>query len=95
MGSIERSIFVFTGKFAFGPLAACQKLTTMAGGTCEASITRRTTYLVMGTFGSADWIQSSYGRKIEKVVEYKGKGCPIFIVAEDHWVQSLPKALFA
>ncbi len=85
-------VFVFTGKFAFGPRSACEKLTQDAGGICEETVTRRTRYLVVGTFGSRDWIHSPYGRKIEKAVEFKTSGQSISIICEDHWAASLPKA---
>jgi len=84
------SVFVFTGKFAFGPRAECERLVRELGGVCERGVTRRTDYLVIGTFGSRDWVQTSYGRKIEKAVRYRDKGVPIAIVAEDHWADELP-----
>jgi NAD-dependent DNA ligase len=82
--------YVFTGKFAFGPREECQKQTVTAGAACDSAITRRTNFLVIGTFGSRDWIQTSYGRKIEKAVALKDKGIPIAIVSEDSWAASLP-----
>ncbi len=47
-------VFVFTGKFAFGPRSACEEVTEGAGGISEENVTRRTGYLVVGTFGSRD-----------------------------------------
>jgi NAD-dependent DNA ligase len=84
-------VFVFTGKFAFGPRSACEEITLDAGGICEENVARRTNYLVIGTLGSRDWIQTPYGRKIEKAVEYKTEGQKIYIICEDHWAASLPK----
>jgi hypothetical protein len=84
------SVFVFTGKFAFGPRAECEREVGERGGVCERGVTRRTNYLVIGTFGSRDWVQTSYGRKIEKAVRYRDKRVPIAIVAEDHWADELP-----
>jgi hypothetical protein len=83
------SIFVLTGRFALGPRAECVRETIEVGGACENAITRRTRYLVLGTFGSRDWAHTSFGRKIEKAVEYRDKGVPLAIVAEDHWASSL------
>lgn len=83
-------VFVFTGKFAFGPRAVCQRFVRDAGGSCDNDVTRRTNYLVIGTFGSRDWIQASYGRKIEQAVEYRESGQVLSIIAEDHWAASLP-----
>ena len=88
----QGNVFVLTGRFAFGPRKECQRFTTEAGGTCEDSVTLRTNYLIIGTFGSSDWVESSYGRKIEKAVQYRGQGCQIRIVSEDHWANSLRAA---
>jgi len=85
----SRGVFVLTGQFATGPRSTCQKLTCTAGGTCEERVTQRTSYLVVGTFGSRDWIQTSHGRKIEKAVEYRSDGRQIAIIGEEHWVASL------
>ena len=83
------SVFVFTGKFAFGPRAACERQAQQLGAACEEDVTRRTTYLVIGTFGSRDWIHTSFGRKIEKAVEYRQSGSSLAIVGEDHWAGAL------
>ena len=40
--------------------------------------------LVIGSVGSRDWIHSSWGRKIEKAVEY-AKLAPVSIISEQHW----------
>jgi NAD-dependent DNA ligase len=87
----NRKRYVFTGKFAFGPREVCEKETMRAGGKCDSAITKSTNFLVIGTFGSRDWIQTSYGRKIEKAVSLRQKGVPIAIVSENAWAMSLPK----
>ncbi len=84
------SVFVFTGNFAFGPRAECERQVTQLGGVCERGVTRRTNFLVTGTFGSRDWVHTSFGRKIEKAVQYRDAGLPLAIVAEDHWTAALP-----
>ena len=86
-------VFVLTGKFAFGPRFACQHVTQQAGAVCEENVTQRSHYLVIGTFGSRDWVHTSHGRKIEEAIECRGKGQEVFIVGEDHWAASLPKSL--
>jgi NAD-dependent DNA ligase len=87
-------VYVFTGKFAFGPRKACQEVVAELGATCENGITKRTNCLVIGTFGSRDWIQSPYGRKIEKAVRYRDEdGLPLSIISEDHWANFIDLAL--
>jgi NAD-dependent DNA ligase len=83
------SVFVLTGKFAFGPRTACLGAVAKLGGRCDSDVTMRTTYLVIGTFGSRDWVHTSHGRKIEKAVEYRVRGATIAIVPEQHWISTL------
>lgn len=83
-------VFVFTGRLAFGPRDACCDETRKLGGWTEDNVTQRTDYVVIGTFGSRDWIQSSHGRKIEKAVEYRDKkGLDLHIIGEDHWARAI------
>jgi NAD-dependent DNA ligase len=89
----EGSTFVFTGKFAFGTRADCQRRVVSRGATCAANITTETDYLIIGTFGSRDWVHTSFGRKIQKAVEYRTSGVPLSIVAEDYWVQCVDGAV--
>lgn len=82
--------FVLTGRFAMGPRPACEALIRDLGGLCGKGVTKRTNYLVIGTFGSRDWAETAYGRKIEKAVHYRDdRGWPLAIVGEDHWAESL------
>lgn len=85
----QGSIFVFTGRFAFGPRRDCQLHVVRRGGTCEDAVTQQTNYLVIGTFGSRDWVHTPFGRKIEKAVKYREAGHPLSIVAEEHWAAAL------
>jgi NAD-dependent DNA ligase len=84
------SVFVFTGKFAFGPRSECERHVIRLGASCESTITRRTNYLVIGTFGSRDWVHTAFGRKIAKAAEYRSAGRRLAIVNEDHWAAALP-----
>ena len=81
--------FCFTGKFLFGPRAQCEGLVLARGGEVLGNITEELDYLVIGVVGSRDWINSTFGRKIEKAVNYRNKGVPIAIVAEEHFVGAL------
>jgi hypothetical protein len=85
----RQSVFVFTGKFAFGTRRDCERRVEQLGGACNDSVTRRTTYLVIGTFGSRDWVHTPFGRKIEKAVEYRKSGIPLAIIGEDHWAAAV------
>ncbi|MDP2957888.1 MAG: BRCT domain-containing protein [Longimicrobiales bacterium] len=81
--------FVFTGRFAYGARSACEEAVRRIGGWVEPRVTQHTDYLVIGTFASRDWLQTSYGLKILKAVEYREKhGVPV-IISEQHWVAHL------
>ena len=82
-------VYVFTGRFAYGPRRACELAVVEHGARCEDAITRRTSFMVVGTFGSLDWAHSSYGRKIQRVVDLRASGLPVRIVGEDHWASAL------
>jgi NAD-dependent DNA ligase len=82
-------VFVFTGQFAYGTRAICEREVEGRGGACTSSISRRTNYVVIGTFTSRDWKFSSFGTKIQAAVDYRSRGIPIRIIGEDHWAASL------
>ncbi len=81
--------YVFTGKFAFGTRRDCEREVEKRGGACESTITKSTSFLVIGTFGSRDWVHTAFGRKIEKAVSYRDDGVRLRIVGEDHWADAL------
>jgi hypothetical protein len=79
--------FVFTGKFAFGTRSECQRRVIALGAICSSDVTQDTSYLVIGTFGSRDWVHTSFGRKIEKAVKYRQLGNQVVIADEEHWAK--------
>lgn len=81
-----------TGKFVFGSRDKCKTEIETRGGLLIDSITVELDYLVIGVVGSRDWVHSSFGRKIEKAVEYRAKGHPVAIVAEEHFLKALVPA---
>lgn len=81
--------FCFTGAFASGSRSWCEQQVIERGGAAVSSITQKLNYLVIGEIGSRDWAHSTFGRKIQKAVEYRDKGVPIRIVSEQHWYQTL------
>lgn len=82
-------VYVFTGRFAYGTRADCEREATSRQSACERNVTRRTSFLVVGTFGSEDWAHSSYGRKIQRAVDLRKSGFALRIVGEDHWATAL------
>lgn len=82
-------VYVFTGRFAYGTRASCEREVVHRGGTCEKNITLRTTVVVIGTFGSRDWKHSTFGGKIQKAVRLRTEGSGLQIVGENHWARAL------
>lgn len=77
--------FALTGTFVYGTRKDCETAVTERGGKV-GSVRLNTSYLVIGQYASDEWVQSSYGRKIEKAMEYRDKrGLPLHIVSEEHW----------
>jgi len=80
--------FVLTGKFAYGTRKRCELEIRSRGGSCCDRVTLRTNYLVIGAMSSRDWINTSWGRKIETAVKYAER-YPIYIVSERRWSEFL------
>lgn len=81
--------FCFTGAFASGPRVWCEQQVIERGGEPAPTITQKLSYLVIGEIGSRDWAHSTFGRKIQKAIEYRDKGVPIRIISEEHWYGAL------
>lgn len=81
--------YVFTGRFAYGTRRDCQREALQRGASVQDNVTTQTTFLVIGTFGSRDWTQTAYGRKIRRAVDWRTSGLPLRIVGEDHWASAL------
>jgi NAD-dependent DNA ligase len=79
----------FTGKSIWGTRNQCHAAVLDRGGEVIVSISRDLHFLVIGVIGSRDWIHTTYGRKIQKAVEYRDKGLTLAIVSEEHFVKSL------
>jgi len=80
----ERS-FLFTGTFAFGTRKQCQEVIESLGGINADRVTKSLNYLVIGSYVTDSWAHETFGRKIQKAVEYQTDGVPLLIVTEEHW----------
>ncbi len=82
-------VFVFTGKFDFGPRSKCQLEAEKRGARCASVVSGSVSYLVIGQSGNPDWIHSSWGRKIEHAMELREGGSPVKIISEENFVSAL------
>lgn len=85
----KHKTFCFTGLFLFGSRSKCRDAVDLLGGEILDNITMQLNYLVIGTIHTPDWVTSRYGRKIEKAVEYRSKGCDLKIISEERWSEAL------
>jgi hypothetical protein len=81
--------FCMTGRFIYGPRARCEAAILQRGGRVLENVTQALDYLVIGGLASRDWVQASYGRKIEKAVTLRNAGRQVFILAEETWAGHL------
>ena len=80
--------FMCTGTFAFGTREQCKQQITDRGGTYAKSVRRDLDYLVLGSYVTPSWIHESFGRKIEKAMEWRDvRGMSLAIVSEDQWLK--------
>ena len=87
---IPGNIFVFTGTGVFGTRAEMHEATIGAGGTADRNITKQTNFVVLGTYVTPAWAHQSFGRKIEKAMDYRDqKGTGLRIVHEEDWMGAL------
>lgn len=80
--------FLFTGTCAYGTRQQCQDATEALGGVNQRNVTKKLNYLVLGTYVSESWAHETYGRKIEKAVQYREAGVPIAIISERCWAEA-------
>lgn len=87
---VEGNSFVFTGTGVFGSRKAMHEATEGNGGTIHKSVTLKTGYLVLGTYVTPAWIHQSFGRKIEKAIEYRDlRRSGLKIVHEEDWAKAI------
>jgi hypothetical protein len=82
-------LYVFTGRFAYGTLKDCEHEAAERGSPSARTVSRRTSFLVIGTFGSRDWQHTAFGAKIRRAVKLRDSGAAIRIIGEDHWAQAV------
>lgn len=85
--SFNGSTFLFTGTFAYGTRKDCHEITESLGGNNSKNVTKSVNYLVLGTYVTDSWAHETFGRKIEKAIEYRDNGVPLSIVTEEHWAR--------
>jgi len=83
--NFDGASFLFTGTCAFGTRKDCQAAIEELGGVNAKGVTKTLNYLVLGTYVTDSWVHETFGRKIEKAIEYRENGLPLIIITEEHW----------
>jgi NAD-dependent DNA ligase len=76
--------FLFAGTCTFGMRSQCQAAIETLGGINSGSVTKSLNYLVLGTYVTDSRAHETFGRKIEKAMEYRESGVPLVIEKEEH-----------
>ena len=87
--AFQGQAFLFTGTFAYGKRDLCHQAVKELGGECLKGVTKSLDFLVIGSYVTDSWKHTTYGRKIEKAVDYRSRGCPLNIISEAHWAAAL------
>lgn len=79
---LDGATVCLTGRFIYGTRKECAAFLEEKGAIVINSIKKDLQYLVVGDLVSRDWRFTSYGRKIEKAIQYQENGVQIAIIPE-------------
>lgn len=77
--------FTGTGTGVYGTRQKCREATQTLGGIIRTNVTKKLSYLVIGTYVTDSCIHDTCGRRIEKAAAYRHGGVPLAIIIEAHW----------
>ena len=75
--------FCLTGEFVRSQQIEVENIIVSAGGIVNKNLSSKINYLIVGTNGNPCWAYSSYGRKVQKAMEWRKKGKKMQIIHED------------
>lgn len=81
----------FTGGFISGTRSYQKKLAEELELTVVKNVTKTLNVLVLGSFANINWINTSFGRKIQMAQEYRAKNIDISIITEQTWLNLISK----
>jgi BRCA1-like protein len=89
--SFDDYSFCFTGESKRARREEMKTLAQDRGAKVVESVSPDLDYLVVGVGGNPCWAYSSYGRKIEKAMEFRRQGSKVLIVHESDFFDALAK----
>lgn len=80
--------FCFTGRFVYGDMDDFEHAIRKVGG-YSANLTRKTDYLVVGSYDNNRWDNSSHSKIINRALSLRESGSGIQVISERVWLESL------
>ena len=87
--SFKDKICVLTGDFKSGSKAEIEKNIVSKGGYVKSGVSKKTDFVIVGRFGSAEWKCGNYGTKIKKAKELQADGAKVQIISEDSYLEMI------
>ena len=87
--SVKGQTICLSGNFAYGQKSDVEKYITDRGGNISKNVTKKLDVLVVGVLECESFANGTYGKKIEKAIEYNQQGCNIFIVKETDFFETV------
>jgi len=81
--------FCITGQMKHGKRSDIHDLISAKGGIVATNVSMKLDYLVVGALSNPCWMYSTYGRKIEQVMNHRKDGIQIYILDEDEFYNKL------
>lgn len=81
--------FCATGQFLLGTRKDVVNVIERYGGAFTKDITKSTDFLILGTYVTPAWKHETFGRKIEKAMDYRQKYLKPHIVSEEDWLRAV------
>jgi len=75
--------FGLTGDFLHGLKPEIAEYINSQGGIVKTGVSKKTNYVVIGSYGSDRFGHGTYGTKVEKAIELQGQGVDIKVISED------------
>lgn len=89
---IENRVFCFTGHLSYGKRSKVKAVVEQLRGIVKNSVVSDLDYLVIGALSQPCWAYSTYGRKVEAVMDLRKRGISIAIVHESDFLNALTLA---
>jgi DNA polymerase-3 subunit epsilon len=83
IASVSGKSFVLTGDFRVGDKDYVSAMIVARGGVVKTGVSRKTDYVVVGSYGSKSYGHGSYGTKVQKAIDLKKSGVNICITGEE------------